>query len=71
MDFPLFVQEIYTNCKNFGIKPAIVFSWIKDLFDGYSSSNISSSFIDGQNMEEEETIQNQRYLIEMYPFLLL
>ncbi len=46
-EFSTFVQEIYTNCKNFGIKPAIVFSWIKDLFECYSSPTIlSPSFID-------------------------
>jgi hypothetical protein len=40
-----FLKDIYINCKNIGIEPTIVFSWIKDLFDCYFPSNISSSFI--------------------------
>ena len=37
MDFPTFVKEIYSNCKNLGISPAIIPSWIKDMFDFYPS----------------------------------
>jgi hypothetical protein len=52
-EFSSFVQEIYMNCKKFGIKPGIIFSWIKDLFDCYSPTNIPyPSFIDGQKMEK-------------------
>jgi hypothetical protein len=37
MDFPIFVKEIYSNCKNLGIPPAKISSWIKDMLDFYSS----------------------------------
>jgi hypothetical protein len=37
MDFPTFVKEIYSNCKNLGIPPTIIPSWIKDMFDFYLS----------------------------------
>ncbi len=40
------------NCKNYGIKPDIIFSWINDLFSWYSpSNNSSSSFNDKQKIE--------------------
>jgi hypothetical protein len=52
-EFSTFVQEIYMNCKNFKIKPAIIFSWIKDLFSCYASADDSSYFITGQISEEE------------------
>ena len=38
MDFPSFVKEIYSNCKNLGIPPAKISSWIKDMLDFYPSS---------------------------------
>ena len=37
MDFPSFVKEIYSNCKNLGITPAIISSWIKDMLDFHRS----------------------------------
>ena len=37
MDFPIFVKEIYSNCKNLGIPPAKISSWIKDMLDFYPS----------------------------------
>ena len=37
MDFPSFVKEIYSNCKNLGITPTIIPSWIKDMLDFYPS----------------------------------
>ncbi len=37
MDFPSFVKEIYSNCKNLGIPPAKISSWIKDMLDFYPS----------------------------------
>jgi hypothetical protein len=40
------------NCKNYGIKPDIIFSWIKDLFFyHYPSNNSGSSFINKQKFE--------------------
>jgi hypothetical protein len=51
-EFSSFVKEIYVNCKNYGIKPDIIFSWISDLFSWYSPSyNSSSSFINKQKIE--------------------
>jgi hypothetical protein len=51
-EFSSFVKEIYMNCKNYGIKPDIIFSWIKDLFFYHSHSNNSgSSFINKQKFE--------------------
>jgi hypothetical protein len=38
MDFPSFVKEIYSNCKNHDIPPAKISSWIKDMLDFYPSS---------------------------------
>jgi hypothetical protein len=52
-EFSTFVQEIYMNCKNFKIKPAIIFSWIKDLFSCYTSADDKSYFITGQISEGE------------------
>ena len=37
-----FLQEVYMNCKNFGIEPVIVFLWIKDLFNCYLPFDNSS-----------------------------
>ncbi|MER5175181.1 MAG: hypothetical protein ABJB76_01700 [Candidatus Nitrosocosmicus sp.] len=55
VEFSTFVKDIYLNCKNFGIKPAIIFSWIKDLFSCYSSPlNNPSSFIDGQQQQQQK-----------------
>jgi hypothetical protein len=42
-EFSSFVQQIYMNCKRFGIKPDMIFSWIIDLFSWHSPSNNSSS----------------------------
>ena len=51
-EFSTFVKEIYVNCKNYGIKPDTIFSWINDLFSWYSpSNNSSSSFKDKQKIE--------------------
>jgi hypothetical protein len=51
-EFSSFVKEIYMNCKNYGIKPDIIFSWIKDLFFYLSpSDNFGSSFINKQKFE--------------------
>ena len=50
-EFSTFVKEIYMNCKNYGIKPDIIFSWIKDLFSCYSPANNSSHFNDKQKFE--------------------
>ena len=38
-DFYFFVDEIYLNCKNLGIPPDIIPSWIKDLLDCYNHDN--------------------------------
>ena len=38
-DFYFFVDEIYLNCKNLGIPPDIIPSWIKDLLDCYNLDN--------------------------------
>ena len=48
MDFPSFVKEIYSNCKNLGIPPAIIPSWIKDMLDFYPpySNNTKDSLSD-------------------------
>ncbi len=36
LEFSTFVKEIYSNCKDLGIPPAIIPLWIKDLFSCYS-----------------------------------
>jgi predicted nucleic acid-binding Zn-ribbon protein len=37
MDFPSFVKEICSNCKNLGITPTIISSWINDMLDFHRS----------------------------------
>jgi hypothetical protein len=37
MNFPSFVKEIYSNCKNLGIPTAKISSWIKDMLDFHRS----------------------------------
>jgi hypothetical protein len=32
-DLSTFIENIYLNCKNLGVTPANIFSWIKDLLD--------------------------------------
>ncbi|MER5176617.1 MAG: hypothetical protein ABJB76_06350 [Candidatus Nitrosocosmicus sp.] len=57
LEFSTFVQDMYLNCKNFGIKPAIIFSWIKDLFSCYSPPLDNSSFIDRQQQQQQQQIE--------------
>ena len=40
-----FIQDIYLTCKNLGVAPSHIFSWIKDLLDFHfkSNSNIDNS----------------------------
>ena len=50
-----FIENIYLNCKNLGVTPANIFSWINDLFDFHSvtNSNVvnnSSYLIDNDDM---------------------
>jgi hypothetical protein len=40
-DFYFFVDEIYLNCKNLGIPPDTIPSWIKDLLDCYNLDKTS------------------------------
>ena len=74
-EFITFVKELYLNCKKFGVNPAIIPKWIKDLFDCYdfidNNNNINSfSFIahndedtDNEwNYEEEKNKQQQQQL---------
>jgi len=42
MNFPSFVKEIYSNCKNHGIPPAQISSWVKDMLDFYPPSHSDS-----------------------------
>jgi hypothetical protein len=50
-----FIQDIYLNCKNLGVTPANIFSWIKDLLDFHPDTNStdvnnsSSSLIDNDD----------------------
>jgi hypothetical protein len=39
------------NCKRFGIKPDIIFSWIIDLFSWYSPSSNLRSFVDEKKIK--------------------
>ena len=47
-----FIENIYLNCKNLGVTPSNIFSWIKDLLDFHPDTNStyvnnsSSSLID-------------------------
>ena len=57
-----FIENIYLNCKNLGVTPANIFSWIKDLLDFHSDTNStdvnnSSSLID--NDDDDCFIKNQ------------
>jgi hypothetical protein len=59
-EFSAFVKEIYMNCKRFGIKPDIIFSWIIDLFSWYSPSGNLRSFVDGKRIESGEERNDQK-----------
>lgn len=51
-NFSFFVNELYQNCKKFGVPPYIIPSWIKDLFDCYSLLNSDTKttfFVDDDN----------------------
>ena len=56
-DFSYFVEEIYRNCKKFGISPGIISSWIRDLFDCYSQSNNNNSSLSLLKDENETEIK--------------
>jgi hypothetical protein len=60
IEFSSFVKEIYMNCKRFGIKPDIIFSWIIDLFSWYSPSGDLKSFVDGKRIESGEERNDQK-----------
>jgi hypothetical protein len=59
-EFSAFVKGIYMNCKRFGIKPDIIFSWIIDLFSWYSPSGNLRSFVDGKRIESGEERNDQK-----------
>ncbi len=56
-DLFFFVMEIYSYCKNLGIPPDIIPSWIKDLQDCYNLDNTNqqsrSLTLDGYNDDDE------------------
>jgi hypothetical protein len=62
IEFSSFVKEIYMNCKRFGIKPDIIFSWIIDLFSWYSPSGDLKSFVDEKRIESGEERNDQKPL---------
>ena len=60
------------NCKNSGIKPDTIFSWIIDLFSLYSPSNDSiSSLNDKQKIElgREEDKKTEAFNIKRLPLI--
>jgi hypothetical protein len=64
-EFSAFVKEIYMNCKRFGIKPDIIFSWIIDLFSWYSPSGNLRSSVDEKRIgvEKKEMNKNRQHPI--------
>jgi DNA repair exonuclease SbcCD ATPase subunit len=54
-EFSSFVKSIYLNCKNHGIEPYDIFSWINDLHEQFipSVSTLPSSFYSGQKQENQ------------------
>jgi hypothetical protein len=51
---PTFIEEIYLNCKNQGIPPAIIPSWIKDLLNfHHNNSNDSIRTFNDRNDDDE------------------
>ncbi len=52
-EFSTFIQEIYLQCKNLGIVPYNIFSWIKDLLDFHpksnSDENISTTLVENND----------------------
>ena len=54
-DFSYFVEEIYRNCKKFGISPGLISSWIRDLFDCYSQFNNNNSSL--SLLKDEKAMQ--------------
>jgi hypothetical protein len=55
-EFVAFVKDVYLNCKNADIPPAILVKWIRDLFDCFSVGNYNNnnSFSFANNWDDEE-----------------
>jgi hypothetical protein len=65
-EFIAFVKEIYLNCKNVGVQPAILVRWIQDLFDFFSIDNDNNnnnnpffSFTKSSGNEEDDHQYNE------------
>ena len=62
-EFLTFIKEIYLQCKNLGIAPSNIFSWIKDLLDFHSTNlsksdeNISTTLI--ENNENDNSLDKK------------
>ncbi len=64
-----FIEDIYLTCKNLGVTPANISSWINDLFDFHSvnNSNIinnSSSLIEKDNTFDKKPLISDSFQAE-------
>jgi hypothetical protein len=61
-EFSTFIHDIYLTCKNLGVTPVNIFSWITDLFDFHPDTNStdvnnsSSSLIEKDNVFDKKPI---------------
>ncbi len=66
MKFPRLYKKFYLHCKNLGITPSHIFSWIKDLLDFYSKSisntDTSASLIERDNAFDKKPIIMNSFL---------
>jgi hypothetical protein len=56
-EFSSFLQNIYLNCKNNGIEPKVVFSWITDLHQITSRSPALPNFSDTINYSSNNNME--------------
>ncbi len=59
-DFYFFVDEIYLNCKNLGIPPDTIPSWIKDLLDCYNLDNTNQQSLSRSLGEHDDNYNDDK-----------
>src|SRR4029079_12017586 len=70
-----FLDIIYKNCKNLGIRPTIIVKWIEDLFYCYSILDKEITFVnnnnrpDNINKEMDESSEQEESIAKEIPFV--
>ncbi len=65
-ELSIFIQDIYLKCKNLGITPSIISSWIKDLLDFHSIKN-SDIFNNSFSLVEKDKAFDKKPMISADP----